>query len=380
MTGQKPNGAPTDYYLYSGYYGNGGNFYSWRDGNVGVNSTLSSQAFNGNLSFIKRQEARAGLEASLFKNLIYLDVNYFVQDTKGLLSRGVTIYPSYFTGNGDFRDYVNFNNDRRSGLDFAFNVNKNVGKLFFSAGVNGMFFSSEATKRDEVFQDAYQYRAGQPIDATFGYLAEGFFQSQSEINEYLTKVQPTFGGELKPGDIKYTDVNKDGIIDGKDQVKLGRNGSGASPFTYGVNLTLKWKNFTLFALGNGQQGAVAYKNNSYFWNRGTSKFSEVVWDRWTEATKNTATYPRLTSTAGNNNYQQSNFWMFKNNRFNLNRVQLTYDFDGQKFLQKSIVHGLSIYVQGDNLLVISKERKLMETNFGQAPQFRFYNVGVRASF
>lgn len=380
VTGQKPNGAPTDYYLYSGYYGNGGNFYSWRDGNVGVNSTLSSQAFNGNLTFIKRQEVRAGLEASLFKSLINLDVNYFIQDTKGLLSRGNTIYPSYFTGNGDFRPYVNFNNDRRSGIDFAVNVNKNLGKLSFSAGVTGMFFSSEATKRDEVFQDAYQYRAGQPTDATFGYMAEGLFQSQAEINDYLTKVQPTFGGELKPGDIKYTDVNKDGIIDSKDQVKLGRNGGGASPFTYGVNLTLKWKAFTLFALGNGQQGAVAYKNSSYFWNRGTSRFSEAVLDRWTEATKNTATYPRLTSTAGNNNYQQSSFWLFKNNRFNLNRVQLTYDFSSEKFSPNSVVRGLSIYVQGDNLLVISKERKLMETNIGAPPQFRLYNVGVKASF
>jgi TonB-linked SusC/RagA family outer membrane protein len=380
VTGFKNNNVPTDYYLYSGYYGNGGNGFSWRDGNINVNSTVAVQSTNENLSFIKRQEYRAGLGASLFKNLIDLDVNYFLQDTKGLLTRGVTLYPSYFTGNGNFRPWINFNNDRRSGVDFAVNVNKNVGKLFFSAGVNGMVFSSEASRRDEVFQDAYQYRAGQPLDATFGYISEGFFQSQAEINDYLTKVQPTFGGELKPGDIKYRDVNNDGIIDDKDQVKLGRNGAGASPFTYGVNLTLKLRNFTLFALGNGQRGAIGYKNSSYFWNRGTSKFSDAVWNRWTEATKNTATYPRLTTTAGDNNYQQSSFWVFNNNRFNLNRVQLSYDFSGHKFLENAIVHGLSVYVQGDNLLVISKERRLMETNVGTAPQYRFYNFGVRVSF
>jgi len=380
VTGFKNNNVPTDYYLYSGYYGNGGNGFSWRDGGISVNSTVAVASTNAELSFIKRQEYRAGLYASLFKNLISLDVNYFLQNTKGLLTRGSSIYPSYFTGNGTFLPWINFNNDRRSGLDFAVNLNKNVGKLFYSVGVNGMVFSSEATKRDEVFQDAYQYRAGKPLDATFGYISEGFFQSQAEITDYLTKVQPTFGGELKPGDIKYRDVNNDGIIDGKDQVELGRNGAGASPFTYGVNLTLKWKAFTLFALGNGQHGAIGYKNSSYFINRGTSKYSEVVWNRWTDATKNTATYPRLTSTAGNNNFVQSSFWTFKNNRFNLNRVQLTYDFSGHKFLQNAIVHGLSIYVQGDNLLVISKERKLMETSIGAPPQFRFFNFGVKASF
>lgn len=380
ITGVKPNGAATDYYLYTGYYNNIGTGYSWRDGNTSQNATVSAQAFNPDLTFIKRKEYRASLDASLFKNLISLDVNYFRQTTNGLLTKGVSIYPSWFSGNGDFRDWINFNNDRRSGVDFAVNVNRNIGKLFYSVGVTGMVYSSEAAKRDELNVDKYLDRAGKPLDASFGYISEGFFQSQTEINDYLTKVRPTFGGDIKPGDIKYRDVNNDGLIDSRDQVYLGHNGGGASPFTYGANLTLRWKNLTLFALGNGQHGAIGYKNSTYFWNRGTGKFSDVVWDRWTAATQNTATYPRLTSTTGDNNYQNSTFWMFKNNRFNLTRVQLTYDFSGHKFLQHAIVHGLSIYVQGDNLLVISKERKLMETNVGTTPQFRFYNFGVKASF
>ncbi len=382
VSGVKSDGTPTNYYLYAGYYNNIGTGYSWRDGNSSQNATISAQAFNPDLTFIKRNEIRTGLQASLFKNLINLDVNYFRQNTNGLLTRGVSIYPSYFNGNGDFRDWINFNNDRRSGLDFAVNVNKNIGALFFSVGVTGMVYSSKATKRDELFLDAYQNRAGKPLDASFGYISEGFFQSQAEIDEYLKKVLPTVGNvtDLRPGDIKYRDVNNDGLIDSKDQVYLGHNGGGASPFTYGVNLTLKWKNLTLFALGNGQHGAIGYKNSSYYWNRGTSKFSDIVWNRWTAATQNTATYPRLTSTNGDNNYQNSTFWIFKNNRFNLTRVQLTYDLSGNKFLQKAFAHGLSIYVQGDNLLVISKERKLMETNIGTAPQFRFYNFGVKASF
>ena len=113
--------------------------------------------------------------------------------------------------------------------------------------------------------------------------------------------------------------------------------------------------------------------------RGTSKFSDVVFNRWTEATKATATYPRLTTTAGDNNYQNSTFWMYKTDRFNLNRVQLTYDFKETVF-RNSFVHGLSVYVQGDNLLVVSKQRELMEKNIGAAPQYRLFNVGVKASF
>src|SRR5690606_24148728 len=187
----------------------------------------------------------------------------------------------------------------------------------------------------------------------------------------------TFGGTLQPGDIKYRDINNDNIIDSRDQVELGRSGS---PFTYGLNLTLKWKNLSFFALASGQSGAIGYKNSSYYWVRGNSKYSDVVLDRWTPETANTATYPRLSTNSLNNNFQNSTFWQYKNNRFNLTRVQFTYDFDEAILKNASFIHGLSVYVNGDNLLVLSNERKLMETNIGSAPQNRFYNLGIKATF
>jgi TonB-linked SusC/RagA family outer membrane protein len=384
ITGFRPNGTtPTDYYLYAGFYGNDGNlggWYPWRDGASGGFTTLSGRGANPNLTFVKRKEVRAGLDASLLKGLITLDANYFLQNTNGLLTRGVTIYPSYFNSNGsDFRNWINFNNDRRSGVDFSANLNSKLGQIGYSLGVSGMFYSSKAVKRDELYQDPYQNRAGKSLDSYWGYIAEGFFQSQDEINNYLINTRPTLGGTLKPGDIRYKDVNNDGLIDNKDQVDLGHNGWAANPFTFGVNLTLKLRNFTLFALGNGQTGAVGFKNSSYFWVRGTSKFSDIAGYRWTEATKATATYPRLTTTNGDNNYQNSTFWMYKTDRFNLNRVQLTYDFK-ENFFNKSVVHGLTVYAQANNLLVIARERELMEKNIGAAPQYRFYNLGVKASF
>jgi TonB-linked SusC/RagA family outer membrane protein len=381
ITGTKPNSTvPTDYYLYAGTYGNDGNlggYYQWRDGASGGFTTLSGRGSNPNLTFIQRKEVRTGIEASLFKSLITLDVNYFVQNTNGLLTRGNTLYPSYFAGNGDFRPYLNYNNDQRSGLDFTANLNNQIGQLKYSVGVSGMFYSSKAVQRDELFSYAYQYRTGRALDASFGYISEGLFQNQADIDSHAK--QTFFGGTIKPGDIKYQDVNNDGIINDQDQVNLGHNGFAATPFSYGLNLTLKWKNLTFFALGNGQNGGIGYKNSTYFWARSDNKYSEVVLDRWTEATKGTATYPRLTTTAGNNNYQNSTFWMYKTSRFNLTRVQLTYDFNSDIF-KRSFVHGLSAYVLGDNLLVVSKERKMMETNFGAAPQYRFINLGVKAAF
>lgn len=145
---------------------------------------------------------------------------------------------------------------------------------------------------------------------------------------------------MKPGDMKYVDVNGDGKIDSYDQVFLGKGGWYGSPFTLGVNLTAKWKNFTFFALGTGNFGAYGLKNNSYWWVKGDGKYSAVVRNRWTEATKETATYPRLTTLSGSNNYQTSDFWMYSTDAFRLAKVQITYDLPSTLF-QKTWVKGLS---------------------------------------
>lgn len=378
----------SDYYLYKGYFSNQGGWYQWHDNSGGGWTTGSKRGDNPELTFVTREEFRVGLDASLLNKLIILNANYFVQDTKGLLTQGAsTIYPSYFNISSDlsFLPYLNYNNDRRTGVDFTVNLNKKIGEVDATLGFGGMYFATDATRRDEVFEYDYQQRAGRAIDATYGYVCEGFFNSQEEIDN---SPRQTFG-TVKPGDLKYKDINGDNVIDSKDQIDLGSSGNSVAPFTCGINLTLKWKNFTFFAMGSGQTGGIAFKNSSYYWNRGTSKFSDIVWDRWAYYTdpttgevvdtRATATYPRLTTTNGDNNYQQSTFWMYKKNRFDLTRVQLTYDFPEMMY-KNSFIKGLSVYMYGDNLLTLSKERKLMETNIGSSPQTRFYNIGVKINF
>ena len=147
----------------------------------------------------------------------------------------------------------------------------------------------------------------------------------------------------------------------------------------GVNLTLKWKNLTFFALGTGYFGASAMKNSNYYWVYGDKKYSEVVRNRWTPETAETATYPRLTTLSNTHNFRNSDFWMYKTNRFNLAKIQVTYDLP--RFLFRgSFVRSLSVYAYASNLLTISKERKILELNTGAAPQDRFYNLGFKIGF
>jgi TonB-linked SusC/RagA family outer membrane protein len=371
--------GPVDYYLYANNFTNriGAGYYQWRDGAAGAggNTSRSLSAENPDLTFVKRNEFRVGLEGGMFKNLITFDANYFSQTTDGLLAQGLTVYPSYFAGQGDFRPWLNFGKENRKGVDFAVNLNQRVGEVEYSLGITGLFYNSKILRRDEIPAEPYLARTNTPLDNSFGYVSLGLFQNQADIDN---SPRQTFG-TVKPGDIKYQDINGDGVIDVRDQVDLGHNGFAASPFNFGVNLTLKWKHVTLFALASGNTGAVGFKNSSYYWPASAGRYSEEVLNRFTPATASTASYPRLSTNSTSNNYRNSTFWTYKTDRFNLNRVQITYDFSNEIF-KKSFVRGLSVYAQGDNLLVIAKERKLLETNIGTAPQTRFFNLGVRTAF
>jgi hypothetical protein len=120
-------------------------------------------------------------------------------------------------------------------------------------------------------------------------------------------------------------------------------------------------------------------NGSYYYPTGEEKYSVNVRDTWTEENRN-AKYPRLTTSDAANNYVTSDFWLRKISRFDLTRVQLTYDFPSSMFDGISWLSGASVYVSGSNLLTISKESDFLNLNVGADPQTRFYNLGVKVNF
>ncbi|MFV0587764.1 SusC/RagA family TonB-linked outer membrane protein [Bacteroides reticulotermitis] len=368
-----------NYYMYEGIYNqSNGAWWGWRE-SVSLHSTNSTQGANKDLSFIKRKELAVNLKASLWNKMITADASFFVNSLEGQLITPSSLYPSYFFTyypEASFMPNMNFNNDRRIGFDFKVDYNKRFGKVDFTAGVAGTYYTTKATKRSEINENQYQNRQGRPVDGLWGLQCLGFFQDDEEV---AASPEQRFGGTVKKGDLKYVDQNGDNMIDDKDMVYLGKGGWYGDPLTLGLNLTAKWNKFTFFVLGTGSFGGNAMKNDSYHWVSGEKKYSDVVRGRWTEYTKETATYPRLTTGSGINNFQSSDFWMYKTDAIRLAKVQVTYDFPAQMF-RKTFIHGLSAYVSGANLLTISKERKLLEMNVGSAPQTRFYNLGFKATF
>jgi len=396
------------YYLYDALWASAGSGFSWNDGSS-TNLTYSTTGSNPSLDFIHRKEWSVSLRGSFFNKLITTDLTFFNTDMTGFIIQNPSIFPSHLQNglsNSSFKPAINNNIQNRQGLDFSVTAQKQFGKVYAQLGVVGTYLKTNNKKYDELVEYDYQHVEGHALDAIRGYKCLGFYTyddfdavTTDGVTKYTLKKfydlnnngvqddgemsvpQPKIGGNIQPGDLKYEDVNGDGNLDSKDQVDLGKSGTFGSPLTLGVNLTLKYKNFTLFVLGNGQFGAYGLKNNGgtgYYYMQGDSKYSVNALGRWTPETAATATHPRLTTLSNANNAAASTFWMYSTDRFNIRKVQLTYDFPKEMFEGK-VVKALSIYLNGNDLLTISKNRKIMETAVGYAPQTRFYNLGVKVT-
>lgn len=364
-----------DYYMWRGAWVQGG-WFSWADGKANY-AYYPERGENLDLTFIKRKEISASLRGSFLERMISAKVDFFVNEMSGLLVENPTTYPDYlwtYYPDASFVPYVNFNNNRRMGLDFAVDFTKQFGEVGVKVGVVGTWYNTKATRRDEKNDYAYQNREGKPIDGLWGYQSAGLFQSTEEINAWAD--QSALGSETKPGDIKYIDQNGDEVIDSKDQVYLCKAGWYGSPFMLGLNFSVNWKGFTLFALGTGNWGGHASKSgNAYWYATGTDKYSSEMRNAWTPETAATATLPRLTATSGAANRVASDYWIYSTDAFRLAKLQLTYDLPSS-LMKKCFLSGAQVYVSGSNLFTIGPNRKVLDLNIGSEPAYRFFNVGL----
>lgn len=369
-----PDSEKNSYFMYQDVYDiETAGSYTWNDGGTpSLKRTVIRNGRNFGLTFEQREDISAGFEAFLFKSLA-VEMNYFRTDRSGFASQVTTYYPSFYA---DFAPYINSERNRYKGFELGLNYAKRVGDLNVNIGGNIVYSRSEIMEADQLDPEYdYQNLVGQSLGRIVGLQANGFY-SKDDFNPNGTLKAglpvPQFG-KVQPGDIKYLDKNGDNFIDTKDNHTIGNN---AFPYSFAFNILLKYKGFSLFVLGKGQMGAEDYVKSSYFWVKGNDKYPALVRGRWTEETAATATYPRLTTGSGTNNYRTSTFWLYDKSYFDIRRVQLTYEFNEN--ICKSIgMKDLSVNIAGSDLMKFAPNKDVLELNVGGNPKFRNVTLGLK---
>ena len=379
-SGGSVNNSASAYYLYDSNYSNGSNI-NWGDGNSNNRQNIT-QGENLNLNFEERIDFNLGFETYLM-NSLWIEGNYFKTELDKQITFLQDQYPSFYD---TFKPYDNFNKNLYTGFELGLNYDKVYEDISLSIGANVLYSQTKRTKISEVFAEDYLQRQGKEISTIFGLVDQGFyaesdFTSDVNGNRILNANLPVPQfGSVQPGDIKYQDNNGDNIIDNDDRIALGQS---SSPWTYAFNMNLTYKRFNFFVLASGQSGAMGTKlNNSfnqYYSVDGNDKYSEVVVNRWTPATANTATFPRLSSTTNQNNFRSSTFWLYQNNFFNISRAQLTYRFN-DIVCDNLGLEDFSMNLSGTNLFEISENRNIRQLRIGSNPLTRTFTVGLRVSF
>jgi TonB-linked SusC/RagA family outer membrane protein len=336
-----------------------------------VYRTNPARIGNPDLTWEKRKEFSVGVDALLFNKKLSVEVNYFNNLRDGIVSQLANTVP-WVVGISTSRPWFNYNKIRYFGVETGIQYSDRLGALKFSIGGNASFQNSKVIKWDEPkYRFSYQSRMNRPADAYWGQTYVGKFASDAETRE----IPQIYDEILKEGDLKYKDLNGDGIVDDNDQSQIGHT---APRLVYALNLRLGYRNFELTAIGNGRAFYDIGMTNKYFWNGwGDNNYSDFV--------KNNigGDYPRLTYQKVNNNFQGSNYWLRAGGYFKVQNVELAYMVPSNA---SRIIgaRGLRLFVRGANLLTISKIKDVDPESINSGvtvnPLFRTFTGGVKLTF
>src|SRR5690606_29002997 len=180
--------------------------------------TTPARIGNPDLTWEKRKELNIGIEGALFDGDLQFEFNYYNNLRTGQIVQLPNSLP-YIVGVSNSMPRFNHNRTRYHGLESALRIQRSFGEFHVSLGGNVTLPGSKVVKADEPdYRNAYQSRTGKPVDAYFGHVYLGKFTSDSEAS----RVPQLYDQQLKAGDLKYADLNNDGVVDENDRTMIGR--------------------------------------------------------------------------------------------------------------------------------------------------------------
>lgn len=336
-----------------------------------------------------------GVDASFFDDRLQTTIDWYNKKTKDMLvSVPIPYYYGYESG-----PTSNVGSVKNNGLEVSVSYRDRISnKLSYNVGFNIATVKNEVLSlgNGEPIAGGYYYggnatrtEEGEPIGYFYGYKTDGVFQSQQEIDSAPVQ-EGSSNEDLKPGDLKFVDVNGDGVVNDEDKTYLG---SPIPKFTYGFNLGVTYGAFDLSAFVQGSQGNKifnAMKTHLYNFDE-TNKSTDML-NSWTPSNTNTD-MPRLNGNDKNNTNRTSDRFVEDGSYARLKNITLGYTLP-KSLIQKAGIASLRFYVSGQNLVTITNysgadpeigqnatDNYLSRgVDIGTYPQAQTYVFGVKLGF
>lgn len=357
--------------------------------NVSYNGIGVVRYANEAITWEKSYKSNYALELGLFKKLDII-AEYFTEHRTDIFMQRADI-PN--TMGLQASVYGNIGQARSKGIDIQADYKQAwASGLWASARANFTYSTGKYDVYEEpTYPESYRQHAGRSIRQTWGYIAERLFIDDEDAAN--SPSQAAFGSQYGGGDIKYTDVNGDGVITNADMVPIGYPTSPEIIYGFGVSLGHKGFDFSVFFQGLGRESfwidatsAYSTKYNKYgtapFVNNGQllKAYSD---SHWSEDNRDIyALYPRYSAYENHNNTQVSTWWMRDGSFVRLKQMEFGYTLP-QKLTNKIHIDNLRVYFQGNNLLCWSKfklwDPELAGEGFNYPIQ-RTFNIGVNVTF
>ncbi|MES1160320.1 MAG: SusC/RagA family TonB-linked outer membrane protein, partial [Bacteroidota bacterium] len=321
---------------------------------------------NPNITWEVAKITNIGLSGSLWHGLLGFELDVFKQKRSNILaSRGLAV-PAFAAIS---LPNENFGVVENHGYELQLSTTKTFGDFTYKVAANVSFARNKVIDIAESSNvPAWQRQTGHILGAQKVYRTLGIFYTQAQFDAYPKMV----GAKL--GDLIYEDVNKDGVINASDQVLLDK--SNTPEITFGTQISLSYKNFSLWSNFAGQSNAW-----TFFYIQGrvnSNSLEDVIVNRWRPGDTHSK-YPRLLTTG----QQVSTFWLKNAQYLRLKTLEIGYDLP-RKWLTKFKLNSLRVYVNGNNLLTLDQLKWFDPegiSNMGDFyPQSKIYNVGFNVSF
>lgn len=354
-----------------------------------INGVKASGLANPDLRWEESEQVDFGLDFGFFNNALTFTADYYKKTTNGMLM--TMNIPSYV---GETKPIGNVGKMENSGLEMEVSYKFNVADWNFRVAGNATYLKNKLIEYGndsgwanlDSFQGAgtiSRAQNGMPFPYFYGYKTDGIFQNYDEIKSYTNANGELIQPNAVPGDVRFVDVDGNGIINEDDRTCIGK---GMPDWTFGLNFNASWKNFDFSMMWQGTAG-----NDIFDATRRTdisaSNLPSWMLERWTgEGTSNRV--PRFV-VGDNINWQSSDLYVYDGSYIRLKNIQLGYTLP-KSITSKAFISSLRVYVAAENLLTFTKYHGFdpeissggtsLGIDYGVYPQARVFTIGANLSF